>query len=316
MDRPLHGYVLLYLKGLCMGAADVVPGVSGGTIAFISGIYDELVDSIRRANPAALKVLFQQGPGAFWRHINGSFLVVLIAGILTSMFSLARVVEYTLSHHPLLIWAFFLGLIVASVIYVGRQQPHWRLSQWVGLAAGTLVALFCAFSPPLDVGGGGIIVFLSGMVAICAMILPGISGSFILLLMGMYPLLIGALTGPDFGFLALFASGAVIGLMLFSQLLSWLLHHHRATTLSVLIGFLVGSLAVVWPWTVAAGSVASGLAVGTRQLMMPWTYEAVVGPALILECVLLAVFGLVLVLGLEYIGQNGFKRRGEECCRR
>lgn len=291
-----RNYPLLFAKGLAMGAADVVPGVSGGTIAFISGIYDELVDSIKAINPTALKLLFTQGVAACWRHINGTFLVVLLAGIGTSVFSLAKLVMYLLATQPLLIWSFFFGLIVASIFYVGQQQRHWRLPQIVALVAGALIALGCAFSPPVAVTATPVTLFLSGMLAICAMILPGISGSFILLLIGVYPVVIQAVSDLNLSVLVFFAAGAACGLLAFSHLLSWLLHHQRATTLSMLIGFLVGSLAVVWPWKVVGG-------VGiTPQLLSPATYAAHYGSAQVLQVVAVMIFGLCLVLGLEAAG--------------
>lgn len=285
-----------------MGAADVVPGVSGGTIAFISGIYDELVDSLRNLTPSVFVVLRREGLAAFWRVVNGNFFIALMAGILTSVLSLARLVRLALEQHPLLIWSFFFGLILGSVVYVARQQRHWRPLQFVGLVAGVAAALAMAFSPPVVVAASTLNIFLAGMLAVCAMILPGISGSFILLLLGMYPVVIRALIEVNLLVLSTFALGAVIGLVTFSHLLSWLLHQHRATTLSVLIGFLAGSLGLVWPWKIevalADNSLSEGL-VGGRKLMSPMSYDAVIGNAQIVECLLLMAFGLILVLVLE-----------------
>ena len=289
-----------------MGAADVVPGVSGGTIAFISGIYDELIDSIRAINLAAIKTLVTRGLPAFWHQINGTFLAVLLAGILVSVFSLARLISYLLAHHPIHVWSFFFGLILASVIYMARQQPHRRLPQVAGFLLGLLAALGVAFSPPLAVEASGVTIFLSGMLAICAMILPGISGSFILLLLGMYPVIIGAVSELDVALLGIFALGAVLGLMLFSRFLSWLLHHHRATTLSVLIGFLAGSLVVVWPWQQQGAGEA-----WTRALMWPGGYEKLVGESHLAAAVVLMLVSMVLVLGLEYLG-NRPHRAGDQ----
>lgn len=282
-----------------MGAADVVPGVSGGTIAFISGIYDELVDSIRAVNLPALKTLVFRGPAAFWRQINGTFLLVLFAGILASVFSLARVIRYLLEHHPIHVWSFFFGLILASVVYMARRQPRRRMPQVAGFLFGAGAALAVAFSPPLAIAASPVSLFLAGMLAICAMILPGISGSFILLLLGIYPVIIAAVSDLEFSLLGIFALGAVLGLMLFSRLLSWLLHRHRATTLSVLIGFLAGSLVVVWPWqqqTMAGGAEWS------RTLMWPGAYEKLVGESHVGGAVLLILVSMALVLGLECLG--------------
>lgn len=311
--RHWRNYLLLFSKGMAMGAADVVPGVSGGTIAFISGIYDELVDSLRAITPANVLSLFRQGPAIFWQRINGGFLLVLMTGILTSIFSLAQLVMHALEFYPLLIWSFFFGLILASIYHVVTGQRQWQVSQIVGLLVGTLLAALSAFSPPVALGVGPLAVFGAGALAICAMILPGISGSFILVLIGMYPVLIRAVASLDFSILGVFACGAVIGLLLFSHLLFWLLHHHRATTLSVMIGFMAGSLPALWPWRIdldpAQLATAESLT-PVRQLLMPDSYAALIGDPQVGGCLLAVVAGVVLVLGLEYLG-SCFGRRDD-----
>lgn len=299
----LRHYLLLFAKGMAMGAADVVPGVSGGTIAFISGIYEELVDSLKSLNPRSLAVLFREGPEAFWRSINGNFLLALFSGILVSVFSLANIVHHLLDNKPLFVWSFFFGLIAASIIYILRQfrlfKPLCLLSVLLGVAGG----LLASFAPPMAITATPLTLFLSGMLAICAMVLPGVSGSFILLLIGIYPLIIEAITKFQWSLLATFACGAMIGLIAFSNLLSWFLHHYRDMTLSILTGFLIGSLPVVWPWKLAEG--ADGV---SRVLLLPSSYGEVVGPPLVAQCLLLMAAGLVLVLGLEYAG-SWFRRR-------
>lgn len=289
-----------------MGAADVVPGVSGGTIAFVSGIYEELLDSIRSINIHALTVLKSQGFSAFWRAINGNFLFVLFSGILLSIASLARVVSYSLEHHPILIWSFFFGLIVASIIYIFRQLPHLRWQEWLGLWLGTLVALGVSFVPRVQGSDDLLAVFCAGAVAICAMILPGISGSFILLLLGMYPVMISAISDFQWQILLVFVLGCGCGLMVFSRVLSWLLHHHYSATISVLTGFLVGSLLIVWPWKESLEVMVDNKGrevMLSYHLLMPGTYGEVTGidPNTIaaVGCML---FGLILVLALEYVG--------------
>ncbi len=299
-----RNYLLLYAKGLAMGAADVVPGVSGGTIAFISGIYEELVNSIRSVNVGAVRCLFREGSGAFWNRINGTFLAVLAAGIVTSVFTLARGVSVALDQYPLLLWSFFFGLIAASIFYVVRQQQHWRPREWLGLGGGTAVAVLTALSPPLVLEPTAPTVFFAGMLAICAMILPGISGSFILLLIGMYPVLIDALTGFDLARLGLFGAGAAVGLMAFANVLSWLLDHHHSTTLSVLTGFLAGSLLTVWPWKIGGGTSVA------PELLLPGTYADRVADPRMLECLAALVAGLLLVLALEYLGAKGRSASG------
>jgi putative membrane protein len=242
---PLFG---VFLRGMLMGAADIVPGVSGGTIAFITGIYDRLLGSIRAFDLAFAGHLFRLDISAAWRHVNGGFLLALLLGIGTSIFSLARLISWVLENHPVPLWAFFFGLILASATVLLRQVEHWSGSRLLCLLAGIAIAGFIALSPVmnLDVGLAG--VFLSGFLAICAMILPGISGSFILVLLGMYATVLTAVKSLDLLFLLIFAAGAAAGLLCFSRLLYWLLHRYHQATMALLTGFLFGSLAIVWPW--------------------------------------------------------------------
>lgn len=241
-------HIWLFLKGLAMGAADVVPGVSGGTIAFITGIYTELLDSIKSINLNALKILFRDGVPAFWKAINGTFLLTLLSGILIALITLARGIHYLLLNHPIWVWSFFFGLIVASCWHIGKEIPRWRWQELAALAAGAIIAAWISVASPTQIEATPMIVFLAGSVAICAMILPGISGSFILLLMGLYEPILGAVKALDLGIMGLFAVGAGLGLMLFSRLLSWLLHHYQSVMFALLTGFMAGSLVKVWPW--------------------------------------------------------------------
>lgn len=287
-----------------MGAADVVPGVSGGTIAFISGIYDELLDSLRRWTPAALGIWYREGFAAFWKHTNGSFLLTVFGGVLLSIFSLANVVSYALEYHPLLVWGFFFGLVVASVIYIGRGLALRRPQVWAGLAVGTAVALAISFGEPMQLPDEWWMVFLAGSIAICAMILPGVSGSFLLLLMGMYPVFIQAVADLNWLILGCFLAGCVTGLLLFSHFLSWLLHRFREQTLAVLTGFLIGSLNIIWPWkhTLQTFVNRHGEEIPlVQENLWPTGYATVTGndPQTAMVLVLMAL-GLFLVLGLEY----------------
>lgn len=291
-----------------MGAADVVPGVSGGTIAFISGIYDELLDSLKRLTPAALTIWYRQGWLAFWAHINGTFLLTLFAGVLLSVFSLANIVSYALENHAILVWGFFFGLILAAIIYIGKQLPLRSFSVWGALAVGTMIALAISVGKPAQLPGDWWMIMLSGSIAICAMILPGISGSFILLLMGVYPVILRAVTELNMVLLASFLVGAVVGLLLFSHFLSWLLHRFRVMTLAVLTGFLVGSLNIVWPWkqTLETYTDQQGNEVPlVQENLLPEQYANLVGadPQTWLV-IFLALIGLVLVLGLEYLAED------------
>ncbi|MBN7796759.1 DUF368 domain-containing protein [Parahaliea mediterranea] len=231
-----------------MGAADIVPGVSGGTMAFITGIYDRLLGSIRSFDLAALRLLLAGRVRELWRHVDGAFLLALLAGIATSILSLARLISWVLEHHPVPLWAFFFGLILASALVLLQQVGRWTPGRVACLALGAGAALLVALSPAMGLGGGLAGVFLAGFVAICAMILPGISGSFILVLLGMYATVLAAIKSLDLLFIAVFALGAACGLMVFSRLLYWLLHRFHAATMALLTGFLFGSLAVVWPW--------------------------------------------------------------------
>jgi len=299
--RDLRAYFVLFLKGMAMGAADVVPGVSGGTIAFISGIYEELLRSIRACTPLALASLFRDGPKVFWRRINGTFLSVLFSGILFSIATLARLIAYLLEYQPLLLWSFFFGLIVASILFIWRQLVRKGFWEYLFLLLGLCAALASAFAPPVQLEPTSLVVFGAGMLAICAMILPGISGSFILLLLGMYSVILGAVSTADFSLLAIFALGCVAGLMAFSRLLSWLLSRFHGVTLSVLTGFLAGSLVMVWPWRETITSASKGHA-DALQLLAPWQYAQVVGDAQLPAALGLMIVGFVLVLLLEYVG--------------
>ena len=207
-------YLLLTLKGCAMGMADVVPGVSGGTIAFISGIYEELIESIKSVDATALRLLGTLRLKEFWRHINGRFLLPVLLGIAVAIFSLARLMTYLLTHHPIAIWSFFFGLIVASALLVARDVTRWNAASVVSLLCGIAVAWWITVASPSQTPETWWFILLSGAIAICAMILPGISGAFILLLMGKYQFILNAVSSFDIGILALFATGAVAGLSL------------------------------------------------------------------------------------------------------
>lgn len=246
-----HGDLGLFLRGMCMGAADVVPGVSGGTMAFILGIYETLVESIRRV-----------GRPPFWRALLGGrvaealsiielrFLVALGAGIVAAVLSLARLLSWLLRNHPVLLWSFFFGLILASVVVVSRRIRRWTPGLVAALVAGALGAFWLVGLVPAETPTAGWFVFLSGAVAITAMILPGISGSFILVLLGKYQYILEAVNGRDLGTLAWFLAGIAVGIVSFAQLLGWLFRRHHDATVAVLTGFMLGSLRKVWPWKV------------------------------------------------------------------
>lgn len=288
-------------RGLAMGAADVVPGVSGGTIAFITGIYQELLDSISRIGPVTLKTLFREGIAAAWKQCNGSFLLVLFAGILTSIFSLAKLISFLLAEYPILVWSFFFGLILASTVPIARRVPRWSWHTWLALFAGIVVAILVSEMRPTQITATPLSLFLSGGVAICAMILPGISGSFILLMIGIYPQVIVAVHEFDVLALGWFGLGAVGGLLLFSRLLSWLMHRFPGVTLSFLVGILFGSLKIVWPWKLPAVLENAKLA-PVLSNTSPWTFSQVTGePSYIVGALCAALAAVVLVLALEWL---------------
>jgi putative membrane protein len=231
-----------------MGAADVVPGVSGGTIAFITGIYEELVNSIRGINLDAARFFFTGRWGLFWKQINGNFLLAVFAGIAISVASLARVLEYLLEHHPVLIWSFFFGLVLASSYIVARKISKWNYPKILSLLGGIGIAFYITSVTPTTTTSASWFVILSGGLASCAMILPGISGSFILLLLGKYSFALHAVNQRIIIDLLLLGIGAAGGIILFSNLLSWLLKKHHDITIALLVGFMIGSLNKIWPW--------------------------------------------------------------------
>jgi putative membrane protein len=312
-SRTARDYLMIFLKGLCMGAADVVPGVSGGTIAFISGIYDEWLDSLRRCTPALLLRLKREGIKATWDYINGNFLLTLFLGILLSLKTLAGVVLLAMDSVPVLVWAFFSGLVAASILQLVRVQERWDVTEVSGLAAGIAIIIGIALLKPAQLPGEGWILFLGGFVAICAMILPGISGSFILLLVGLYPVFLQAIHNLEIVKLLWFGTGCIAGLVIFSRFLLWLLNAYRQQTLSVLIGFLVGSLYVTWPWKQALLTTTDshGRTVVLQQAnLLPSRYlDATSHEPMVLAAIVCAAAGVALVLGLEWIALRMSSKR-------
>jgi putative membrane protein len=294
MRTPFH-FLIITLKGVAMGAADVVPGVSGGTIAFISGIYDELLNSINAVNLDSLKTLFQKGIISFWKQINGSFLLALFSGIIISILSLAKAIEWALHNHPELLWAFFFGLVTASIFMVGKTVK-WKVIPILALVFGAVVAYYLTVLPALGDSSNRIFLFGAGFIAICAMILPGISGSFILLLMGAYRPVIEALSNRDWITVGIVAAGCVSGLLVFSRVLKWLLNHYRNVTIAMLTGFLVGSLNKLWPWKeVLQSEIINGKTkVILEKSIAPYGEN-------VNMIVFSAIGGLLLLLGLEIV---------------
>lgn len=237
------------LKGAGMGAADVIPGVSGGTIAFMTGIYENLVGSINAISITALKLLFTGRFKEFWKHINGSFLLSLFTGIVISVFSLAKLMQFLLSGYPIQTWAFFFGLIVASSFYILRDIKDWKIKDAATLVCGIALGVAVCTLSPSETPDSLWFIFICGAIAICAMILPGISGSFILLILGKYEYMMDSIVNMNLGVIAVFAAGAAVGIISFSKFLHWLLARYHRATLIALAGFIIGSLVKVWPWS-------------------------------------------------------------------
>ncbi len=266
--RNFMSYLIVALKGMAMGAADIVPGISGGTIAFITGIYEEFINSLKSLNLNVLKTLFKKGPVAFFHEINGGFLTCIILGILISAFSLTKLLAYLMNFHPVLLWSFFFGLIIASVFLIKKQISNWNVSVLGSLLLGIAIAYYVTIATPSQIPEGHIYLFFAGFLAIIAMILPGISGAFILLLLGAYPIIVNTmsdlltsifdlnmdgiiLNGLNLG---VFGIGCVLGLLSFSRVLSWMFANHKNVTLSLLMGFMIGSLNKIWPWKTTISS--------------------------------------------------------------
>lgn len=319
--RSLKEYLTIGVKGACMGAADVIPGVSGGTIAFITGIYDEFVGSIAKLDATAVKLLLKGRLSEFWKHINGSFLLSVIAGIGVSVVALAGLMQMLLSDFPIQTWAFFFGLIVASSIFILRGISGWRVKDAMFLVLGCILGVVVCTLSPTQTPDALWFIFLSGAIAICAMILPGISGSFILLILGKYQYIMGVITGLVAGenvvsnliIIGVFLVGAVVGIVAFSKFLHWLLARWNKETLIVLAGFIIGSLVKVWPWSNTEAIVcaqfpevaALGDAAEHGGLAAQEAFDAAVAAnASMIDlqigyAVIFALVGFVLVTGIE-----------------
>ncbi len=307
-SRTLKDYLFILLKGIAMGAADVVPGVSGGTIAFITGIYDEFLYSLSQLTPKVLVVLKNEGFASAWGKINGNFLVALFSGILISIMSLARVISWAIGEYPILVWAFFFGLIVASIIYLGRQQRGWGVVQWGACLVGALLVYISSVVAPAQLPGHWWVLFIGGFIAICAMVLPGVSGSFLLLLMGLYPVVLLAITEFDVIAIMSIGAGCICGLLAFSRALFWLLANHQSTTMATLIGFLVGSLNVTWPWKRVVETVIDrhGEVLPVLQAnVFPGAYSSLTGlNSMFPQALAFFAFGLILVLMAEFVSSR------------
>ena len=304
MQRRFKDYLIISFKGLAMGAADAVPGVSGGTIAFISGIYEELVSTISNVNISLFKTLFKKGLIAFWKQANGNFILALLSGIIISYVSFMRIAKYLLENHAVLIWSFFLGLIIASIYFVGKQITKWNLAVIIALIIGALIAYFISTLPVLATNNNPYFLFFAGAIAICAMILPGISGSFILIILGAYKNLGDAIHDIDINKILLFVSGAVIGLLSFSHVLKWLFKHYHNLTLALLTGFIFGSLDKVWPWKETLSWHTNSKGIKTPLLQESISPLSFNGDNQLLFAIILVILGFLTIFILEKVGSK------------
>lgn len=291
-----------------MGAADIVPGVSGGSIALIAGIYQQLLDSINSFNLDNLLLLKSLQIKEFYARVNGNFLVSLLLGIMTSIFALSRVITFLMEVHPIPLWSFFTGLILVSAFLILKEIKVWNWVIVVSIAIGTAVAWWVTNLPPTTTPDAHWFTFLAGAIAICAMILPGISGSFILLILGKYETILTALAQKDFFTLALFASGCLVGILSFSRVVAFLLRRFYAVTIGLLSGFMLGSVNELWPWKVVTSWRTSSSGQQKPFLtenILPSDYLAQVGqePNLI-WAIAAFLFGIGMVLFIEWLANK------------
>ncbi|MCJ7774966.1 MAG: DUF368 domain-containing protein [Desulfobulbaceae bacterium] len=301
-NRSFPDYIALSVKGFCMGASDVVPGVSGGTMAFILGIYEELIDAIKSFDLKSLQFLVTLKFRPLLDRISWQFLLAVGIGIFTAIFTLSKLLSWLLQNRPVFIWSFFLGLILASVLSVSRRVEAWRILTWLFLVGGTLGSYFLVGLVPVATPNDYWFLFLCGAVAICAMILPGISGSYILVLLGKYQYVLDAVNHRDFLVLGLVAAGACVGIIAFSRILGWLLKNHHDLMVATLTGLMIGSLRKVWPWKETLESVVDSHGqmvplVQSNILPGQWNGE-------VLAALSLMVAGLLAVLFLDRLGDR------------
>ncbi|TXE16384.1 DUF368 domain-containing protein [Psychroserpens burtonensis] len=318
MQRQFKDYFFVTLKGIAMGAADVVPGVSGGTIAFISGIYEELIESIDNVNFGFLKLWKRYGFKAAWNSINGSFLLALFSGIAISILSLAKLIKHLLLNEPILLWSFFFGLVLASILYIGKQINSWSPKIILAIIFTSIVSYFITLAEPFASPDSPFYLLFCGFIAIIAMILPGVSGAFILLILGAYETaintvnnLIEGVTTMNLDLLKdallkffLLGLGAIVGLKVFSKILNWMFKNHKNLTLAILTGFMIGSLNKIWPWKLVTKNRinSEGLEVTLLdESILPNHY---VGDNQILLAVVFIVVGFALILILESLGKK------------
>ena len=242
-------YISYFAKGLAVGIANIIPGVSGGTIALITGIFERLINAIKSFDIKAAQLLFKGNWKAFTEKTDFYFLLTLFAGVGVAIITLARLFDFLFHHYPVYIWAYFFGLVLSSVYYVGKTVEKWKASTLISFIIGTAFAIGISLINPATANDNFLYLMLCGVVAICSMILPGLSGSFVLILMGNYQLIaIDAINNRDLGIIIPVGIGAVVGLIAFSHVLSWVFKRYKDQTIAMLTGFILGSLSILWPW--------------------------------------------------------------------
>ncbi|WP_282050906.1 DUF368 domain-containing protein [Maribacter aquivivus] len=296
-NRKLKDYTFISLKGMAMGIAELVPGVSGGTIAFVTGIYEEFITSINNVNLTTLKVLKEEGFKKFWEKLNGNFLLALAIGMMISILTLSKAIAWLLEEHTIVTWAFFFGLVLASVIFVAKSIKRWNVLAIVLFIIGTVSAFYITTLPPSTSSGSLPYIFLSGAVAICAMVMPGISGAFILVLMGSFKTVLGALNEKDFGILITFIFGIIFGILSFARVLKWMFTNYKDATLAILTGFILGSLNKIWPWKY----IIEVIKIGKKEIVVdenisPFAFQ---GDNQLTFAIVAAVIGFSLIFILE-----------------
>lgn len=288
-------YISLFFKGMAMGAANVIPGVSGGTIALITGIFERLIHAIKSFNLVAIKLLFTARIKEFIEYIDLYFLLAIFSGVAASIISVAKLFDYLFEHYPVYIWAFFFGLILASVLFVGRTVSKWSISVILSFIIGSIAALSITQLSPATENDGFFYLIICGVVAICSMILPGLSGSFVLILMGNYQLvMIDAVNELRFDILFPVIIGSVGGLLGFSYILSWVFKKFRNQTISTLTGFILGSLGIIWPWKNELVQTF-----GTKEKVMGYVYYLPEWNLELLISVILIILGFISIWTME-----------------
>lgn len=302
-SRNLLQYLTITLKGMGMGIAEIVPGVSGGTIAFVAGIYEEFISSINNVNLKTFKVLRKEGFKAFWTALNGNFLLALFLGMAISIISFSSLIKWLLVHHPIPLWSFFFGIVLASVIFVAKGIKKWNVATVILFILGAALAFYITTLPPSANTDSLPFLFLSGAIAVCAMILPGISGAFILVLLGSYEIVLGAVGERDFKVLITVALGCVFGLLSFAKVLKWMFTRYKDITLAILTGFILGSLNKIWPWKEVLETRTYGeKIIPIKELnISPYAFE---GDHQLSYALIAAVVGFSLIFILERVASK------------